>query len=79
MCVLSTCRVGGRGGEGVNVSHLLFVDENLIFCKNFQDQIRFLCWLLMWFEALSRLKINLEKSEIIPIGGEVRLDGLACG
>ena len=28
----------------------------------------YLCWLLMWLEALSRLKINLEKSELFPVG-----------
>lgn len=27
-----------------------------------------LSWLLMWFEAIVGLKINLEKSELIPIG-----------
>lgn len=27
-----------------------------------------LSWLLMWLEALSWLKINLDKSEPIPIG-----------
>ena len=28
---LSTCKVQGRRGEGVKVSHLLFVDDTLIF------------------------------------------------
>ena len=28
-----------------------------------------LSWLLKWFEALGGLKINLGKSELIPIGG----------
>ncbi|RVW88498.1 hypothetical protein CK203_043835 [Vitis vinifera] len=31
-----------------------------------QDQLTHLSWLLMWFEACSGLKINLEKSEFIP-------------
>ena len=25
-------------------------------------------WLLMWFEVISRLKVNLEKDWLIPIG-----------
>ena len=25
-------KVGGRGGEGVEVSHLLFVEDTLIIC-----------------------------------------------
>ena len=27
----------------------------------------YLCWLLMWFETISRLRINLDKSELIPM------------
>ena len=30
----------------------------------------------MWFEALSGLKINLEKSEIIPVGRVENIDFL---
>ena len=50
------------------MSHLLFVDDTLVFYKSFQDQIVHLCWLLMWFETCSRLKVNSEKSDLIPIG-----------
>ena len=28
---LSTCKVRGRGGKGAHVSHLLFVDDILVF------------------------------------------------
>ena len=31
----------------------------------------------MWFEALSGLKINLEKSELIPVGRVSNVDSLA--
>ena len=30
-------------------------------------------WLFMWFEAILGLKINLENSELIPIGGAVNV------
>ncbi|RVX16694.1 Peptide methionine sulfoxide reductase A5 [Vitis vinifera] len=33
-----------------------------------QDQVVHLSWLLMWFEALLELKINLDESELVPIG-----------
>ena len=36
----------------------------------------FLSWLVMWFEAYSGLKINLEKNELIPMG-RVNIDDLA--
>ena len=29
---VSACKVRSRGGEGVNVSHLLFADDTLVFC-----------------------------------------------
>ena len=37
----------------------------------------FLSWLLMWFEAVSRLRINLEKNELIPMDSEENIDNLA--
>ena len=48
----------GREGKGVKVSHLLFADDTLIFCEGSLDQLIHLCWVLMWFEALSELRIN---------------------
>ena len=43
------------------MSHLLFVDDTLIFCETDLDQIM----ILIWFEAVSG---NLGKSEIVPVG-----------
>ena len=37
----------------------------------------YLSWLLMWFEAYSGLKINLEKSELILVGRVHDIEGLA--
>ena len=48
---LSSWRVRGRSGEGILISHLLFVDDTLVFCEASQDQISYQSWLLMWFEA----------------------------
>ncbi|WJZ80362.1 hypothetical protein VitviT2T_000290 [Vitis vinifera] len=74
---LSGCRVKGRSEEGVLISHLLFADDTLVFCKPSQDHLTYLSWLLMWFEATSGLRINLEKSELIPVGRVENMDDLA--
>ncbi|RVW30599.1 LINE-1 reverse transcriptase-like [Vitis vinifera] len=74
---LSGCRVKGRSEEGVLISHLLFADDTLVFCNPSQDHLTYLSWLLMWFEAASGMRINLEKSELIPVGRVENMDDLA--
>lgn len=36
----------------------------MLFCEANQNQLVYMSWTLMWFEAI----INLSKSEIIPVG-----------
>ena len=64
-------------GGGLTVSHLLCADDTILFCEPKQDQLAYLSWLLMWFEAISGPKINLAKSEIIPVGGVVNMEVLS--
>ena len=73
---LSGCRFGGREGDGLTVSHLLYADDTILFCEPKQDQLAYLSWLLMWFKAIWGLEINLDKSEIIPMGGVVNMEVL---
>ena len=51
----------GRSGEEILISHLLFANDTLMFCEASQDQMTYLSWFLMWFEAYLGLRINLEK------------------
>ena len=59
---LTPCQLRRRDNERVYVSHLLFADDTLIFCKASKDEMTHLCWLLMWFEVISGLMINLKKA-----------------
>ena len=61
------CRVKGRGGEGVQLTHLLCIDDTLIFFNASKDQLAHLSYVLMRFEVISGVRINLDKSEIIPV------------
>ena len=42
-----------------------------------QDQLTNLSWLLMWFEACSGLRVNLEKNELILMGRVHDIEDLA--
>ena len=65
---MSGFSVGNLEGRSLAMSHLLFVDDMLIFCEANLDQIMILHMILIWFQAVSGLKINLGKSEIVPVG-----------
>ena len=65
---LSGCIIRGGSRTSLNISHLFFVDDTIVFCEASKEQVSHLSWILFWFEAASGLRINLAKSEIIPIG-----------
>ena len=70
--------LNGSNGEVVTVSHLLFADDTLVFCRDSEDQMVYLSWILLHLEALSRLKVNLDKSVILLVGDVENIEQLAC-
>lgn len=75
-------KVGGKGGNGLALIHLLFANNILIFYDSIQEHLEFLSWYFIWFEAIFGLKINLEKNKLILIGGvddvEVLVATMGC-
>jgi hypothetical protein len=56
------------------VSHLLFAYDKLLFCEPSVEQFRNLRCLLLCFEVVLGMKINLSKSEIVLVSD---VEGLA--
>lgn len=58
-----------RGDNSMVVTHLFFADDTLIFCKPDLRNLLHLRCIFLCFQAVSGLKINLNKSELARIGG----------
>ena len=75
---ISGCNFKNGNENILSIYHLLFADDTIIFCVAKKDQLLYLSWILLWFEASSSLKINLNKSELILMGNVVNLNALAA-
>ena len=65
---LSGFSIQGDRRHNLKISHLFFADDTIVFCEANKEHLTHLSWILLWFEAASGLRINLDKSEIIPVG-----------
>ena len=68
--------VGNTAGNSMMVSHLLFADDTLIVCGVDPTRIASLRAILARFEEVFGLRINLGKSELVPIGVVHNMDVL---
>ena len=68
--------VGSTPSTSMMVSHLLFVDDTLIFCDVNPNQLITLREILTRFEKVSSLKTNLGKSKLVLVGEVHNLDVL---
>ena len=66
-----------RRDGGERVSHLLFANDTILFCDADVGQILHIRLLLLSFQALTGLKVNVHKSEMVPIGEIVDVYALA--
>lgn len=55
------------GNDSLEVTHLQYVDDTLIFCDDDRNQSRHLRIILLLFEGISRLHINWGKNFLYPI------------
>ena len=75
---LTGCSIQGGRRPTLNISHLFFADDTVVFCEANKEHLTHLSWILLWFEAATGLRINLVKSEIIPVGVVEEIDELAA-
>lgn len=61
-------QVGLNAPVGLSVPHLLFANETILFCDASRKQLLYIRMVLIFFEAVIGLKVNIGKSEIVPIG-----------
>ena len=59
------------------MSHLLYADDTILFCDACPEQLMYIRRVLTCFEAVTGLRVNMSKSEIIPIREVDNLSSLA--
>ena len=74
---LSGFQASPNTSGGLHISHHLFVDDTILFCDASEKQLLHIRMVLIFFEAITGLKVNVGKSEIVPVGEVGNLDALA--
>ena len=70
-------QAGSHMQGGLNISHLLFYDNTILFCDASREQLIYIQMMLIFFEAITSLKVNVGKSEIVLVGEVGKLNVLA--
>ena len=61
-------QTGMLRGYEVRISHLLFANDTIVFCDAIPEQVLHILKVLSCFEAVTILRVNLTKSEMVPVG-----------
>jgi len=64
---LNDFHISNPHSEGLVISHLLFADDTPVFCKPDQSSLGYLRCILLMFEAMSGLRVNLSKGALILV------------
>nr|XP_025628468.1 uncharacterized protein LOC112721637 [Arachis hypogaea] len=66
------------GRDNIELSHLQFADDTILFCPPEEGTVRNYKRLLRCFELMSGLSINFEKSNLIPVNCSQELVSRMC-
>nr|XP_025681149.1 uncharacterized protein LOC112782780 [Arachis hypogaea] len=67
------------GRDSIELSHLHFADDTILFCPPVEEIIKNYKRLLRCFELMSGFRINFDKSSLIPINCEEQWVQHCCG
>jgi len=70
-------QTGSHMRGGLNISHLLFAINTILFCDSSREQLLYIQMMLISFKPITGLKINVGKSEIVLVGEVGNLNVLA--
>ncbi|XP_059625407.1 uncharacterized protein LOC132268594 [Cornus florida] len=71
-------KIGLETVHQLEISHLLFADDTLVFCEADESQLRYLRCVLVCFQAVSGLRTNVGKSVLVPVGEVQEVNSLVA-
>ena len=69
--------VGPSSSAGIRIAHLLFAIDTILFCDASREQLLSIRPILSCFQAFTSFKVNVGRSEIVPIGEVSNIHNLA--